>query len=223
MLKHLLRHRELINFLLVFGVIYLVLKIFLIPLINSPEFIAYIKMIGLWGYLIIIFYVVLSHVFAPISGTPAIAFGVMIYGINVGMTLVYLASVISCVINFYISRRFGRDIIKNFVGSRAIKEIDRFAAVEGTNVLWICRLIGFSFFDFISYAAGLTKIKFKEYFYITAVGNLISNIAIQIIFARVNFNSEKGLFLWFGSLAVAAIIFGIYLKNYLAKNTDLEK
>src|SRR3990167_2444677 len=215
MRQKILQYKELIQLLFVVGLVYLAIKFFLLPHINTPEFKLFIDSIGFWGYLIIIGYVVISHVFAPISGTPGVALAITIYGLSVGMWLLYYASLISCVINFCISRRYGRNLVRKFVGAEAMKEVDSFTSVGGEQVLFISRLLGFSFFDFISYAAGLTKISFKSYFAITAISSLITNLAIQLIFWNVDFKTEQGITLWVVSITFAAVVFGIVIKSYL--------
>lgn len=215
MRQKILQYKELIQFALVVGMIYLAMKLFLLPYIGTPEFKLFIDEVGFWGYLIIIGYIIISHVFAPISGMPGVAFAITIYGLSTGMWLLYYAGLISCIINFYISRKYGRGLVKKFVGAEAMKEVDEFTAVGGEQVLFISRLFGFSFFDFISYAAGLTKITFKSYFAITAVSSLITNLVFQLIFWRVDFKTEKGITLWIVSIAIAAVVFGVVIKIYL--------
>jgi uncharacterized membrane protein YdjX (TVP38/TMEM64 family) len=216
MRQKILQYKEILQFLLIIGAVYLAMKLFLIPFINTPEFLQFINDIGLWGYLIILIYIVVSQVFAPISGTPGIALAISIYGIDVGMWILYYAGLISCTINFYISRHYGKGILKKFVGEEGMKEVDEFTAVGGSQVLFVSRILGFSLFDFISYAAGLTKIPFKNYFFITAISSLITNVIIQYIFKDVDFHSEEGITLWIVTIAVAAIISGIIIKIYIS-------
>ena len=100
-------------------------------------------------------------------------------------------------------------------------KIDEFAAVEGGQILIISRLIGFALFDFISYAAGLTKIKYKDYIVITAVFGLIPNILTQFIFRDINFQSDLGIIIWMGSIGLAGIVFGILMRHYLKRQSRL--
>lgn len=216
MYQKILQYKEILQFLLILGAVYLAMKIFLIPFINTPEFLQFINDIGIWGYLIILAYIVVSQVFAPISGTPGIALAISIYGIDTGMWILYYAGLISCTINFYISRHYGKGILKKFVGEEGMKEVDEFTAVGGNQVLFISRILGFSLFDFISYAAGLTKIPFKNYFIITAIGSLMTNAFIQYVFQDVDFQSEEGIVLWIVTIGVAAVISGIIIKLYIS-------
>ena len=208
---------EIGKFLLLILALYLVLKFLLLPKINSPEFREFTQGLGFWGYFVVIGYIVLSHVFAPVAGTPGVALGITIYGVNRGMWLLYIGSLISATINFFIAKRFGRSWVTKFVGKKSIKEIDEFTAVEGREVLLISRLFGFALFDFISYAAGLTNLKYKDYIVITAVSSLITNVTMQLIFRDIDFQSELGIMIWVGSIFVAALAFGFLLETYLKK------
>ena len=125
----------------------------LIPQTREVEL--FVNSIGTWGYLVIIIYTVFSHVFAPISGSPAVFLAVTLYGLNTGVFLLYIASLVSSTINFWISRRYGRGLVVKFVGEKSMKEIDELVAVQGKQMLLVSRLFGFSIFEFISYAAGL--------------------------------------------------------------------
>lgn len=209
--------KQIFKFVVVLILLYLVLRLFLLPKINSPGFREFTKNLGIYGYFVVVGYIVLSHVFAPLTGTPGVVLGVTIYGINTGMWLLYFGGLISATINFYISQRFGRELVKKLTGKDSIKKIDEFASVEGKEALIISRLFGFALFDFISYAAGLTNIKFKDYFIITAVASLIVNIIVQFVFKDIDFQSEFGIMIWIGSIVVAGITFGLLINHYLKR------
>src|SRR3989338_9522682 len=83
--------------------LYVLLKAILIPLIISEGFKDFTASLGFFGYFIVIGYTVLSHVFAPLAGTPGVLLGMTIYGVKTGMFLLYIASLISATINFWIS------------------------------------------------------------------------------------------------------------------------
>ncbi len=200
--------------LLIIG-FYILARFLLLPFASSPEVERFVADIGLWGYIIVIGYTVLSHVFAPIAGSPAVFLGVTLYGPHVGMLLLYVAGLISSVINFQIANKYGRSYVRKLVGHDGMKQIDNFAAAEGREALIVSRLFGFSVFDFISYAAGLTSLKFKDYFLITALVGFIPNLVVQFLLTFVNLDSELGLTVWVASIVVAASLFGLLMKKYL--------
>ena len=208
---------EIIKITAIVIILYIVLKMILIPLVVSERFKEFTVSLGFFGYFIVIGYTVLSHVFAPLAGTPGVLLGVTIYGIKTGMFLLYVAGLISASINFWISRKFGRKMVIKLVGEKSMNEVDEFTSVEGKQVLLISRLLGFPIFEFISYAAGLTTISFKDYFIITAIASIFTNIASYLVFRNINFQSETGIMIWIGSIVLAGIIFGFFIKSYLKK------
>jgi uncharacterized membrane protein YdjX (TVP38/TMEM64 family) len=214
---------EILKILVVIVILYILLKVILIPLIISEGFKDFTANLGFFGYFIVIGYTVLSHVFAPLAGTPGVLLGVTIYGVKTGMFLLYIASIISASINFWISKKYGRKMVIKLVGEKSMKEVDEFTSVEGKQVLIISRLFGFPIFEFISYAAGLTNISFKHYFIITAIASVITNIAAYLVFQNINFESETGIMIWIGSLISAGIFFGYFIKSYLRKKRKIAK
>lgn len=210
------------RFGIILTAIYLVFKFFLLPTVTSPQFEIFTESLGIFGYLVIIGYVVVSHVFAPVAGTPGVALGITIYGINTGMWLLYIGSLISASISFVISKHFGRPWVLKLAGKQSITKIDEFAAVEGKQIMIISRLFGFALFDFISYAAGLTKIKYRDYILITAIFGLIPNLIFQFTFRNIDFRSEFGILIWMGSIGLVGIIFSVIIKHYLKKHNNLE-
>jgi len=207
--------------LLLLAFFYGLLKYLLLPKITSVEFRDFTESIGCWGYLVVMGYIVLSHVFAPVAGSPGVVLGVTIYGIKTGMWLLYFASLISAVINFGIARRFGRGWVEKLVGKRSMRKVDEFVAHEGREVLILSRLLGFALFDFVSYAAGLTKVAFWDYFMITAGASLAVNLVAQYVFRAVDFQSEMGVMIWVGSVFVAGLMFGLIISRYLGRKSAM--
>ncbi len=206
---------EILTLLAVVIAFYVVLKIVLIPVVISEGFRTFIESLGVGGYFVVIGYTVLSHVFAPLAGTPGVLLSITIYGLQVGILLLYIAGLISAVVNFWISRKFGRQLVTQFVGKRSMREIDAFTAIEGKKVLFISRLFGISIFEFISYAAGLTNVSFKDYFAITALVSIVPNAIAYVLLRDLDFYSETGILIWIGLLLVAGVIFGFFVKQYL--------
>jgi len=101
--------------------------------------------------------------------------------------------------------------------------VDEFTSVEGKQVLIISRLFGFPIFEFISYAAGLTNISFKDYFLITAVASIFTNIAAYLVFRNIDFKSEIGIMIWIVSIIGAGVIFGFLIKSYLKKKKNISQ
>jgi uncharacterized membrane protein YdjX (TVP38/TMEM64 family) len=187
----------------------------LLPSVTSPEFKNFVIGLGVFAPLAIIIYTVASHVFAPIAGSPGIVLSIAIFGLNKTLIYLYVASLISASFNFWISRKFGRKWVVKFVGNTTMSEIDEFTKLEGKRVLWISRVLGFTLFEIISYAYGLTNIRFKEFFLITMIGSIPSGILMFLIFRNTNFESTQGLLIWLASLFVTGAVFAYFVKKYI--------
>lgn len=173
---------------------------------------------GPWAPLIIIGYTVLSHVFAPLSGSPAVLLALSIFGIVKASIYLYIASLISATINFWIARHFGRRLVKRFVGQEGINNVDQFTNISGGKFLIIARVFGFSIFEIVSYAAGLTNISFKKYLAITTVFNLIPSVVFMFLFRDADFSRPYHLIVWFGSLIIAGFLFTVFVKKHTRHN-----
>lgn len=204
-----------IGFVLIIIVLYFLLKIFLVPFVNTQEFKDFIQDIGIGGYFILGGYIVLTQVFAPLSGTPGVILSMSIYGVGIGMVILYLGSMISSIINFYISRKWGRKWVVKLVGEKGMKEVDEFTEIEGGKALIICRIFGFTFLEFVSYAVGLTKMPFKKYMLITLVTSALTHTISYFVFKNMDFQSEKGIIIWLVFVFGVGLIFGVLVKSYL--------
>jgi len=103
-----------------------------------------------------------------------------------------------------------------------MKEIDDFVKAFGTKILILSRIFGFSLFEVISYAAGLTKINFKNYLLITMACTVIPNLTLTFIFRNADFSSPINLIIWIGTLVITGLIFAVFIKRYLNKTSDKE-
>ncbi len=189
----------------------------LLPVMGSDEFIAFTESMGILGPLVVIIYIVVSHIVAPLAGLPGVLLGVSIYGIVKTVLFIYIAGLVSCAINFWISRRFGREWVAKLVGKKTMEQVDGFVEVAGVKILIVGRLFGFALFEVISYAAGFTNMSFRRYFVITAVFSAIPSVAFGYAFKDVDFLSATGQILWIGTIIVVGIVFVFMIKRYIER------
>lgn len=189
----------------------------LLPVMSSDGFRAFTESIGIFGPLIVILYIVVSHIVAPLAGMPGVLLGASIYGIVKTVLFIYIAGLISSAINFWISRKFGREWVAKLTGKKTMKQVDDFTQAAGVKVLIAGRLFGFALFEIISYAAGFTNMSFKAYFIITAVFSVIPAVVFGYAFKNVDFLSGTGQILWIGAVVVVGAVFVFMIKRYIEK------
>jgi len=197
------------------------LNLFL-PKLTSDEAKEFVQGLGFWGPLAVMLYIIVSHVIAPISGMPMMILGIAIFGIYEMMIYAYLASIMSAVIAFYVSRRFGRVWVLKLVGQKTMKEIDDFVEYAGTEMLILSRLFGFGVFDVISYAVGLTKVSFRKYFIITLIFIIPARVVFAFAFRNVDFGTVTGVIIWVGTVGFVAILFTLFIKMYINKKRKID-
>lgn len=171
--------------------------------------------LGWWGFVFFIGIIITTQIFAPVSGTAFCLVGIKLYGYGVLMILFYVGSMIACVISFYIARRWGRRIVIKLIGEKSMNHIDQVTESHENSLLVVGRLLGFFFFDFVSYALGFTKISFKKYFTYTALLTIPPLVAQYFIFRNLDFTSFKGLAIWYISTAITGILFAYFVFRLL--------
>lgn len=161
-------------------------------------------------------------VFSPLAGLPFIFAGLILFGLKRMLIYYPIALLLGASINFYIGRKFGRPLIRKIVGKKGIEKIDEFAEITGWQALLIIRLFVSSFFDYISYAIGLTSIKFRTYFLITLFASVpMSLLSLYIFNSALNaYGNVYGFAVFIGIGSVFAIV-SMFL-FYLIKKNQLQ-
>jgi uncharacterized membrane protein YdjX (TVP38/TMEM64 family) len=140
---------------------------------------------------------VVQAVAAPLPA-PALALaGGYGFGVVEGFILTWLGCLIGGVASFAISRRFGRRFV---AGSPRAARLDQFVEEHGAVLVFVLRLIPLVSFDAISYAAGLSGIRFGGFLLATALGMAPGTFAFVYLGG-----SGGGPWTWVVLLALAAL------------------
>ncbi len=116
---------------------------------------------GVWAPVLYILAKMSTVVFAPLSGTALYVFSVPLFGFWKGVLYSFLGDLLGAVITFYLSRRFGRPVVKYFAGKKNMDYIESALEVMSTPKGFLSmRLAALSMPEIASYAAGLTAINF---------------------------------------------------------------
>lgn len=191
----------------IFLLLSVIVLFYLSTLITPAQVESITNKTGWFGPLLVGLFLLLTQVLAPMSGTPVMIVGFKFYGYPYTMALLYGSCLISAVLNFWIGRLYGRTLIKKLVGEQTLRKIDELSQINEKALLISSRIFGYSFFDLISYAVGLTRIGFKKYFAYTAFLTLIPFAAQYFLFSGLDFNSLRGMLIYFVSMAAAGAVF----------------
>ena len=137
-------------------------------LLGNKDLISAISRSGPWAPLLLIILKVSTIVVSPLGGTPIYFAVPALFGFWPAFFYLVIADAIGYSAVFWISRLYGRKIMNRMLNDEQIQWADKMLKYMGNwKGLTIIRVIFAPFADTISYAAGLTKIPFKEYFWAT--------------------------------------------------------
>jgi uncharacterized membrane protein YdjX (TVP38/TMEM64 family) len=140
---------------------------------GAEKFRSMVEQSGSWAPVVYVLLKSATYVIAPISGTPLkLAAGAM-FGTWEGSVLTIAGDAIGGSINFWIARLLGRAGARRFVGRRAVARVDAVTdRVGGWKALLVARLFFSTMYDFVSYAAGLSSIRYWHFLLVTVFGGI---------------------------------------------------
>ncbi|MDP3954957.1 MAG: VTT domain-containing protein [bacterium] len=173
--------------LYILSFIFLVLVIYFLGLrMTKEEVIRIVQEAGIWGPLVFIFLTLMTSVIAPISNLPLWLGGYALFG-NWVQIYTDVAFVLGSAVNFLIARRFGRMVVIKLVGGKNMTKVDTFTQDYGFKTLIFLRIFQGNISDFISYAYGLTNMKFIPYLLVTILAPIPWILLWQFyLFDKVN-------------------------------------
>lgn len=140
----------------------------------------FIRGAGSFGVVILILLLWLTNVVAPLSGSPFLYAGFYMYG-QTAVFYAFIAAVIASISNFWIAKIWGRSLVEKLAGVNGLKKVDDLSKNYGKQTLFIFRLFLKEFHDVISYAFGLTKMKFSTYFVVSTLGMIPATVIWYLI------------------------------------------
>ena len=99
------------------------------------------------------------------------------YGIPLGLFIIFWADFISCSSSFYISRNYGKGFVGKLLGVKQMRRIEHFGDKYLENNIYL--MTGFlmtSWFDFVCYAVGFTKLPWRKFLPSLIISIIISDI-----------------------------------------------
>src|SRR5690554_2372135 len=113
---------------------------------------------------------VFQSVAAPLPAFLITFANANLFGWWQGAILSWSSAMLGAIVCYYIARILGRDAVEKLTSKAGLDNIDAFFDKYGKHSILIARLLPFISFDIVSYAAGLTSIKFIPFFIATGIG-----------------------------------------------------
>jgi uncharacterized membrane protein YdjX (TVP38/TMEM64 family) len=130
----------------------------------------YILSFGLWAPVASCFLMVLQALAAPVPSFLITFANGLAFGVFWGWMLSLFGHVLAAAVCFGISRALGRGPVEVLVGNTGLESADRWFARWGMYAVFAGRLVPGVAFDAVSYAAGLTRMRFGNFMIATTLG-----------------------------------------------------
>jgi len=143
--------------------------------VSAEEIKAWVESLGFWGPAIYI----IAYVFRPLVLLPAAIFSAsagVIWGLK-GFIYVQIGANISAIAEFFIARYFARELVEKYLKGK-ISRVDQSIEKHGFLTVLLVRLIPNLPWDVQNLSLGLTKVRFRDYFFATLIGIMPASFAL---------------------------------------------
>ena len=144
----------------------------------------FVNSYGAYAMLVSFALMIMQCIVAPLPAFVITLANAGLFGWWQGALLSWLSSLAGASTCFYIARILGRDVAQRLVSKGGLEQVDKFFARYGKNAVLTCRLFPIISFDYVSYAAGLTPMKYLEFALATGIGQ-IPAIFIYSYFGKI--------------------------------------
>ena len=97
-------------------------------------------------------------------------------------------------------------------------QIDKNVTANENHLLIFGRIFGYSFFEFVSYALGLTQISFKKYSTYTAIFTFINSLILYFIFRNFDFESFQNSVMYYAFIVMTGLLLAYLFSKVLKKS-----
>lgn len=132
----------------------------------------YIVSFGVWGPVASCFLMVLQALVAPVPSFLITFANGLAFGVFWGWMLSLFGHALAAAVCFALSRSFGRVPVEVLVGKAGLEAADLWFARWGMYAVFAGRLVPGVAFDVVSYAAGLTRMRFASFMGASVLGIL---------------------------------------------------
>lgn len=148
--------------------------------IDAKPFRDWIDGFGLWGPVIFVAVMAFSVLFAPIPNVPIFVAAGVAWGPVVGSVYTMTGLMIGSALAFYAARLLGRRHLPRLIGTKAAERLDTTVDAMGGRLVFWSRMLPAINFDWISFIAGLTGMRFTVFFVYSFLGMLLPTVIVVV-------------------------------------------
>jgi uncharacterized membrane protein YdjX (TVP38/TMEM64 family) len=177
-----------------------------------------INQLGIWAPLIVLLLRLTSIVIPVLPGTAYSILAGALFGFWQGLIVIAIADLIACTANFWIAKRYGRDVVQKMVGERFMGKVDRLSRrYLESNFFLLTGVMMTGLFDFVCYAVGLTKMSWR---------NFMGALSLSIVIAKPPIVAIGAGIFAEGNLLLGGALLGTFalaiITGWLKRNQNLD-
>ena len=137
-----------------------------------------------------------------------------------GAILSWTSAMAGAALCFWIARVVGREAVEKLAGKNGIRQMEEFFQRHGTQSVLIARLLPFVSFDWVSYFAGLTSMRFWSFFLATGLGQLPATIVYSYVGGMLTGGAKllmTGLLILFALAILVVVVRQVYTETQKKK------
>ena len=164
---------------------------------------------------------VFQSVIAPLPAFLITIANANLFGWWQGAILSWVSAMAGAAVCFWIARVVGREAVEKLAGKNGIRQMEEFFQRHGTQSVLIARLLPFVSFDWVSYFAGLTSMRFWSFFWATGVGQLPATIVYSYVGGMLTGGAKllmTGLLILFALAILVVVIRQVYTEVQAKKD-----
>lgn len=138
--------------------------------IDAEPFKDWVDERGAVGVVVFIAVMAASVLFAPIPNIPIFIAAGLAWGPVLGTIYCMIGLTLGSAAAFWVARKFGREHLPRLIGHHAAERLDHMVDNMGGRVVFFSRLMPGVNFDWISFVAGMTSVKFRTFIVYSFLG-----------------------------------------------------
>lgn len=178
--------------------------------IDAEPFKQWVKDRGPLGPVVFIVVMAFSVLFAPIPNVPIFIAAGLAWGPWLGTAYSLAGLVLGSTMAFYAARWLGQRHLGRLIGAKMAARLNSLADTMGGRVIFWARILPAINFDWISFVAGMTSIRFSVFIVYSTLGMVIPTAMIVVAGNGLSSNPRVTLLmagLWFIGIAATAVYF----------------
>ena len=164
---------------------------------------------------------IFQSVMAPLPAFVITFANGLLFGWFYGALLSWSSAMLGSVICFYLAKFLGRPVVEKIVTKKALQWWDLFFDKYGKHSVFLARILPIVSFDLVSYAAGVTSIRFWTFFWATGLGQLPATILYSYLGENAT-GTVQILFMLF-TVVIALAVLGVIFKPMIDRRLKAKK